>query len=900
MAGGIGTPLSSPVVEQLQKRQDAISKTSGRTNQDLLYLYSKTGWVKLSSGVNTLSQAEVSKLRVQEGRLTIKGDNSTAKNNILVGGVIGPDKGLRQGIDVSEGYSKSAAYNNWKNSTGIRPMPGITSMKVKSKNTLGTLREAEVNFTCWTLEDFEIMEKVYLRPGFTMLLEWGHSMYLDNNGNLIKDIETIPDEFFNSGVSMASILQGIADIRKRSSYNYEGMIGYCRNFSWNYLPNGGYECSVTIISTGEILESLAVRFEPKLRIDPADFADPESETGKEENKSVFHFFISKMDQVKTEPSFTRDALVDFTPDLTNKLQPFTAYYYPVEITKWFWDKDQPLTWFPLRTFLDVYNAAVSLIDGTKAANSPDRTYAKFNINYAKSSKFLTSEEHFSVDPVVCLLHNKDSNGYGVVQPVHDNLVTLPDNSTYDDVLNIYVTTGYIKSKLDEALDADGKLGKSMSDIMETILDGINTALGGINDLGLSYEEEDEGGTWYIIDRNNTPADTIAQMPTLALAGINSIFTDISISSKISNEIGSNIAIAAQGTTQNYTENVENILKWNPGVIDRVKTTKDTSDKNKDGVQAVEDDRAKRQEDWIETLKTFFEDFSTSGYKEEDMQTAKTMHAEWTVANVVNKGRTRKKQPLPGIVPVELSFTLDGIGGFKMLESFKIASGILPSKYQDRFGYIITGLEHSIDTNQKWTTSVTTQFFPIESPTGEEVTAAGTAGTGGSGGGGGGGGTTPTAKRSGGTTRTIEKTAYKNGQIPDSKLRYINNWTYYKGDIQSDGGRIRLYDKASVALDKLLAAAEADKVEFKVNSAYRTYQDQVDVERRYPAVAAKPGTSNHGFGLAVDLARKDKKALTPSMKEYQWMKKNADKYGFRRLPWGNKGEAWEAWHWEYQI
>jgi hypothetical protein len=28
--------------------------------------------------------------------------------------------------------------------------------------------------------------------------------------------------------------------------------------------------------------------------------------------------------------------------------------------------------------------------------------------------------------------------------------------------------------------------------------------------------------------------------------------------------------------------------------------------------------------------------------------------------------------------------------------------------------------------------------------------------------------------------------------------------------------------------------------------------------------------------------------------------NAGKFGFRRLPWGNKGENWEAWHWEYQI
>jgi hypothetical protein len=728
MAGGIGSPVSAAVATQIEKRQAVVSKTNGRTNQDLLYLNSKTGWVKLSSGVNTITQAESDQLRIQKGRQDIKGDSTDASYNILQGGVLHPNRGLREGIDLSGYYNEAAAYNNRKDSTGIRPMPGITSMNVKSKNTYGTLREADVKFVCWTLEDFELMEKLYLRPGFSMLLEWGHSLYIDNSGTLIKNIETIPEDFFSNGVSMAGVLKGISDLRINSNYNYEGMVGYCKNFSWDYLSNGGYECSVSIISTGEILESLALRFDPQLRIDKNDFEDAESETGKEERKSVLHFFVSKIDSIKTS-KITKQDLSAKSPSLTEKLQDFTAYYSAVEIEKWFWDKDQPITWVSLRTVLDVFNTSVSLLDGTKADNSPDRTYAKFNIDYTKSSKFLTSDEHFSVDPVVCVLPQKDRNEYAVVTAVHDNTGTLPESSTPDDVLNIYITTGFLKAKLDEALDADGKLGKSMSDIMETVLEGINTALGGINDLGLSFDEEDQGGTWYIVDRNNTPAETIAAMPIFTLAGIGSVFTDIGISSKISNEIGSNIAIAAQGTTQNYSENVENILRWNPGVVDRLRTTKDTSNKVKDGIQAVEDDRVERQEKWLDTLKTFFEDFNGSGYDEDDMQTAKTMHAEWTVENVVKKNRTQKKQPLPGIVPVELTFKTDGIGGFKIGEAFRIASGILPSKYQDKFGYIITGLEHSIGTNQRWETSVTTQFFVIETPSAGEVAAASVVGTG---------------------------------------------------------------------------------------------------------------------------------------------------------------------------
>jgi hypothetical protein len=722
MEGGIGSPVSSAVVTQIEKRQALMGVTNNRSDSTLMYLTSKTGWVKLSSGVNTITQAESDKLRIQEGRLEIKGSSAAASSNILQGGLLASNGGLRQGIDTSGGYNQTAAYNNRKESTGIRPMPGITSMTVKSKNTFGTLREAEVKFSCWTLEDFELMEKLYLRPGFTMLLEWGHSLYANNNGTLIRTIETISEDFFSNGVSMTGVLKEIGKIRQNSNYNYEGMIGYCKNFSWNYLPNGGYECSVSIISTGEILESLALRFDPQLRVDPADFEDADTETGKEERKSVFHFFISKMDEIATE-KFGVAELAGKAPSLASKLQPFTAYFLAVEIERWGYDKDQPLTWIPLRTVLDVFNTSVTLVDGTKEEGSSDRAYAKFNIDYSKSSKFLTNEEHFSVDPIVCVLPNKDINNYAVVNIIHDNTDPLPEGSTSDDVLNILVTTSYLKSILDAALDADGKLGKSMSDIVGSILEGINTALGGINDLGVTYDEEDEGGTWYIVDRNNTPAESVQQLPIFTLAGVDSIFTDVSISSKISNEIGSQIAIAAQGSTQNYSENVDNILKWNPGVVDRLRTTKDTSSKNKDGVQAVADDRADREEKWVDALLDFFTDFNGSGYNTDDMQTAKTMHAEWTLEHVVKNSRAQKGQPVPGIVPVELSFKMDGIGGFKIGESFRIASGILPSKYQDKFGYIITGLEHSIGTNQRWETSVTTQFILVEGPTAGEAAAS---------------------------------------------------------------------------------------------------------------------------------------------------------------------------------
>ena len=258
-------PVSKGVAQQIAARKAVIEKTANRTPEDLLYLNSKTGWIKMQSSVNTLTNDDIARLAAGEDPINIIGSPITAGYNILMGGLLRPDRGLREGIDLKPtdavtGVISNYAYQNRAQSTGIRPMPGITSMNVKSKNTYGTLREAEVAFSVWTLEDFELMEQVYLRPGFTMLLEWGHSMYIDNDGNLSTEVETIGNRFYRPGVTTAQILNDIADLRQKSSYNYEGMIGYVKNFSWSYTADGGYSCTVSIISMGEIIESIKLRF----------------------------------------------------------------------------------------------------------------------------------------------------------------------------------------------------------------------------------------------------------------------------------------------------------------------------------------------------------------------------------------------------------------------------------------------------------------------------------------------------------------------------------------------------------------------------------------------------------------------------------------------------------------
>jgi len=64
----------------------------------------------------------------------------------------------------------------------------------------------------------------------------------------------------------------------------------------------------------------------------------------------------------------------------------------------------------------------------------------------------------------------------------------------------------------------------------------------------------------------------------------------------------------------------------------------------------------------------------------------------------------------------------------------------------------------------------------------------------------------------------------------------------------------------------------------------------------PHLAAVPGTSNHGWGIAVDLSGGINRFGTA---EHQWMRRNAPYFGWILPSWAQeRGSRPEAWHWEF--
>ena len=128
--------------------------------------------------------------------------------------------------------------------------------------------------------------------------------------------------------------------------------------------------------------------------------------------------------------------------------------------------------------------------------------------------------------------------------------------------------------------------------------------------------------------------------------------------------------------------------------------------------------------------------------------------------------------------------------------------------------------------------------------------------------------------------------YANGMFPATALCAVRGFP---------GHMMR--PAAARALTALAAAYRKDTgTNLCVTDTYRSYAAQVDVKARKPTLAATPGTSNHGLGLAVDLCGGIDSFGTL---QHQWMQQHAPLFGFYHPSWAQPGGSKpEPWHWEF--
>ena len=151
---------------------------------------------------------------------------------------------------------------------GIVPMPGIIDATVRTKSAYGSLRECKINFEVHNQRQLEIMEMLYMRPGYMVLLEWGWCPYIassngiGNKGDIINNLRLVENEtdydIYTNNITQDRVYNAINNLKESQDGNYDGVLGFVKNFGFQAREDGGYSCFTELTSMGEVIESLKI------------------------------------------------------------------------------------------------------------------------------------------------------------------------------------------------------------------------------------------------------------------------------------------------------------------------------------------------------------------------------------------------------------------------------------------------------------------------------------------------------------------------------------------------------------------------------------------------------------------------------------------------------------------
>ena len=287
----IGEPVDRYVIDQVKTRQKLYGKgidgASARTPQELQYMNNRNAWIKMASSV----YVKDTDFRLPKGIENIdsfSGDN-LAKKAILFNGLSSLEESQRSGISLNSSNYNDSAYGLGGTQFGIQPMPGISSLQIDTKNR-GSIKTATVELTAFNRFQFELIETLYLRLGFCMLVEWGWDKYIDKDSNLQQIKSTVLENGFFNFINQDTILREINSTKEKYEGNYEGFFGRVVNFNWNFQNDGSYKITIKLTGLGDVIESLKVNQSPskELKESLSELTHTRYKLLEEANSAIFN------------------------------------------------------------------------------------------------------------------------------------------------------------------------------------------------------------------------------------------------------------------------------------------------------------------------------------------------------------------------------------------------------------------------------------------------------------------------------------------------------------------------------------------------------------------------------------------------------------------------------------
>ena len=727
MANLVGVNHLPYVQEQIEIRQGILGKST-RDSKDQTWANGRTSYIKLVSSVNIEDQEiyilplsgsqnndalllkttnSGSEFRQQFLGLTTEdySGNKLSKQLMLMGGTLNqPNSGdnpdsirypLKSSVSNNSNVTPSSQFSYGLGGTefGLKAMPGITSFNSKTYND-GSLREATITVVANNKKQFEYLESIYLRLGYTMLLEWGNTSYptsiLPTEYSSTYDASSLSltNEFLKGGTE-SFFYTRIEENRKESKGNYDAFLGRVKNFSWEFTTEGTYNITLNLISIGSVIESLKIAI-PTERISNSPKPEGEDETSnsptvKSTDKEYDNALTTIIETLSTPQDYSNVIDKVYVNFFTGNIQNTAWFqsrsldnveYEPVKrdingkayACFAIFGKSKFVKYLRFKDFLDQINANLLIYneDGNPVYFSIDVSEDLYCYSNGYSISSDPSKMIIKFDKTVAGIPVKIFAGNGTVGDGEDkkdvdfnieNFHEELNGAQVGNIMNLYFSTDYLIQEVNSNTDSENNL--SVNTLITKLLTTASNLLGGVNKFKTRlvdkpingvikqvYEMYDEVQPY---NKDKILGD-LKSNSVFKIYGVNeqtnlgSFVTDYSLKTEISKNLETMIAIGAQANGTGVGVDSTMFSKWNIGLVDRIipnKLSKDNlEDQKSDILKAAKNPYikfARIQKTYLETLSLFSEFSPNIKYKtpkaEDESSSPETFYTGYGFDNV---------------------------------------------------------------------------------------------------------------------------------------------------------------------------------------------------------------------------------------------------------------------------
>jgi len=732
----VGENFPKKIVEQIKIRQEkkgALNRNPSGDPSLLVWQNSNTGWVKVISSVNiTQERVKVSNKEMASTQLL---DNGLARQYVLFGGVYnqigkGNKSGLRSGIERSQKVLNNSAYGLGGLDYGILPMPGITSFSIKTE-TRGSLKTATIHIKAYNRQQFDIINTLYLSLGYSILIEWGNTMYYTDEKTFITENPySLADEFLEGTYKWNSIIPKINKYRLESCGNYDAALGKVVNFSWTINRDLSYDIILTVRTIGDIIESLKMNtlsgyIVSKTKIDPKkDEGTPPAETSIDIIQSYAYthdigvLFNNIINDLQSNPKKTNDITINENDVVAVKIN---------------FEGNSKGSSYYIR-----FGYFLQLLEKNIIPKLKGTEQRMIEFDYEIDNNIITLyDRQLSANPTICIFQRTfkytNSNNFTLFPEL--NQFTLEGSggtykSQYGKLMNVYFDMTYILDQLQNLKNNDGIV--TLIDLLKSLSDGFNSATGNYNKISPTVNEDNK-----IVFIDDVPLpdkeEILKKIPLTAESSTHpaefkmygyyntdktaGMVRDLSLTTTISPNLATMITIGAQANGYITGQDSTALSTMNLGLLDRVKEEWVEPNKPENNTTSSSEPPLEvKYQDSISSLNKFIQSISKYNWNQEDIDAFSnsiSSFAEYDQAAKILKERNTNptsSSPNIGFLPFDLTLKIDGLSGMKVYQQYIADTEFLPSNYPQSLVFLIKGITHEIINNQ-WITTLESLAVP---------------------------------------------------------------------------------------------------------------------------------------------------------------------------------------------